>query len=56
MKKIFLLAATAFMITGVAMADNGKKKKKCVKGKTCCAKSDKAEKSCCKEHSKTAKI
>ena len=54
MKKVFLLATAALMITGVALADNGKKKKKCVKGKTCCTKTAKAEKSCCKD--KTAKI
>ena len=51
MKKIFLLATAALMITGVSLADTGKKKKKCAKGKSCCA-----EKSAEKEKAKTAKI
>lgn len=54
MKKVFLLAVAGLMITGVSMADTGKKKKKCAKGKSCCAKT--AETSCCKDKSKTAKI
>lgn len=58
MKKVFLLATAALLVTGVTFADNGKKKK-CAKGKTCCSKKEKdatAEKSCCKDKSKTAKI
>lgn len=60
MKKVFLLATAAMMVTGIAFAnggDNGKKKK-CAKGKTCCAKDAKAEKkACCKDKAeKTAKI
>lgn len=43
MKKVFLLAAAFFMVTGVALADKGKKKK-CAKGKSCCSKMSKAEK------------
>ena len=54
MKKVFLLATAFLFVTGVAMADKGKKKK-CAKGKSCCTKSETAEKkACCKE--KTAKI
>lgn len=52
MKKVFLLAAAAFMVTGIAMADGGKKKK-CAKGKKCC--SAKA-KSCCKKKATTAQM
>ena len=55
MKKVFLLATAALLVTGVTFADGGKKKK-CAKGKTCCEKSETAEKSCCKDKSKTAKI
>jgi len=56
MKKLFLLATAALLVTGVAFADNGKKKtKKCAKGKTCCTKST-AGKSCCKDKAKTAKM
>ena len=52
MKKLFLLATSALLVTGIAFADNGKKKsKKCAKGKTCCTKSPAttATKSCCKD-------
>ncbi len=55
MKKVFLLATAALMVTGVTFADNGKKKKKC-KGKTCCNKTETSGKSCGKEKSSTAKI
>jgi len=51
MKKVFLLATAALMIVGVSMADTGKKKKKCAKGKSCCA--DKAVE---KEKTKTVKL
>jgi hypothetical protein len=54
MKKVFLLAAAALLVTGVGFADNGKKKKKCAKGKTCSPKSDKSGSS--DEKSKTARI
>ena len=41
MKKVFLLATAALLVTGVTFADNGKKKgKKCKK--TCCSKSGKS--------------
>jgi hypothetical protein len=57
MKKFLLLATAALMFTGVALADNGKKKKKkCAKGQTCCAKDKVAteKKACCKDkHSET---
>ncbi len=52
MKKIFLLATAALMITGVSMADTGKKKK-CSKGKSCC---NKSAKECSKGTDKTAKL
>jgi hypothetical protein len=61
MKKIFLLATAALMVTGVTFATNESKgkKKKCAKGKTCCSK-DKAtaeKKSCCKDKAdKTVKM
>ena len=54
MKKVFVLATAALLVTGVTFADGGKKKKCCSKGKTCCKKD--GEKSCCKDKSKTAKI
>jgi hypothetical protein len=38
MKKVFLLATAALLVTGVTFADNGKKKKKSCK-KSCCTKS-----------------
>lgn len=51
MKKLFLLATAALLVTGVTFADNGKgKKKKCAKGKSCCSG---ATKSCCKDKAKT---
>jgi hypothetical protein len=56
MKKVLLLATAFMLVTGIALADKGKKKKKCAKGKTCCTKEEKA-KSCCKDHKeKTAKL
>lgn len=53
MKKVFLLATAALLVTGVTFADNGKKKKG-MKGKTC-SRSETGEKSCCKDK-KTAKL
>ena len=42
MKKAFLLATAALLVTGVTFADNGgKNKKKCAKGKSCCSKCSK---------------
>ncbi|MBK8611339.1 MAG: hypothetical protein IPL84_15720 [Chitinophagaceae bacterium] len=58
MKKVLLLATAFLFVTGVAVADKGKKKK-CAKGKTCCTKDAKAEagKACCKDKDKsTAKM
>jgi len=56
MKKLFLLATSALLVTGIAFADNGKKKsKKCAKGKSCCTKSSASTKSCCKDK-KTASM
>lgn len=55
MKKVLLLATAFMFVTGVALADKGKKKK-CAKGKTCCSQDAKA-KSCCKDKEKaTAKM
>ncbi len=52
MKKIFLLATAAFLVTGVSFANTEKGKKKC--GKSCCKKSGK---SCCKKDKpSTAKL
>ena len=46
MKKLFLLATAALLVSGVSFANTDKgKKKKCAKGKTCCNKS----KSCSKD-------
>lgn len=59
MKKLFLLGTAALLVTGIALADNGKKKKtkKCAKGKTCCTKSTaSATKSCCKDKGHTAHL
>ncbi len=68
MKKVFLLATAFMFVTGVAMADKGKKKK-CAKGKTCCTKSDAkaagcsksskdatAIKACCKDKAKATTV
>jgi hypothetical protein len=57
MKKLFLLATAVVMVSGIALADTGKKKsKKCAKGKTCCTKATTtATKSCCKDK-KTASM
>ncbi|MCX6315241.1 MAG: hypothetical protein NTX08_10955 [Sphingobacteriales bacterium] len=52
MKKVLLLATAALFITGVSLADNGKKKK-CAKGKSCCTGSTK---SCCKDKAKTVNM
>lgn len=55
MKKVILLATAFLFVTGIAMADKGKNKKKCAKGKTCCSKDakEKTTKSCCKDKDKT---
>jgi hypothetical protein len=67
MKKVFLLATAFMFVTGVALADKGKKKK-CAKGKTCCTKSDAkascsksskdatATKACCKDKAKSTTV
>lgn len=44
MKKVLLVLASALLVTGVAFAEKGKKKK-CAKGKSGCSKEKKA---CCK--------
>ena len=51
MKKVILLATAFMFVTGIALADKGKNKKKCAKGKTCCTKDAKASasKACCKD-------
>ena len=52
MKKVILLATAFMFVSGVALADKGKNKKKCAKGKTCCSKDAKTSgKSCCKDKS-----
>ncbi len=59
MKKVFLLATAALLVTAVSFADNGKKKtKKCAKGKTCCTKGTATaeKKACCKDKATTAKM
>lgn len=45
MKKLLVLATAAFLVSGVAFAQDHEKK--CAKGKSCCNKSSK--KSCCKK-------
>jgi len=60
MKKLFVFATAVLMVGSVALAhdaDKGKKKK-CAKGKSCCAKDASAEKkACCKDKAgKTAKM
>ena len=52
MKKVILLATAFMFVTGVALADKGKKKK-CAKGSSCCSKDEKAKAGCCKDKSKT---
>jgi hypothetical protein len=53
MKKVLLLATAFMFVTGIALADKGKKKK-CAKGKTCCSKETKTAKAgCCKDKAKT---
>ncbi len=67
MKKVILLATAFMFVSGVALADKGKKKK-CAKGKTCCTKTEKkdgcaktsgdekATKACCKDKAKTVSM
>lgn len=59
MKKVFLLAASALMVTGIALADDGGKKckKKCKdKNAACCKKGAKEGKACCKKDAATVKM
>lgn len=68
MKKVLLLATAFMFVSGVALADHGKKKKKCAKGKTCCTKTAgkegcektgkeaSATKACCKDKAKTVSM
>ncbi len=62
MKKLFFLATAAMLFTGASFAGNGegKNKKKCAKGKTCCSKEKKEKQSCHKDkekkQSKTASL
>jgi|APGre2960657404_1045060.scaffolds.fasta_scaffold93480_1 hypothetical protein len=53
MKKVILLATAFLFVTGVAMADKGKKKK-CAKGKTCCTKTEGKDAAGCSKSSKDA--
>ncbi len=52
MKKIFVLATAAFLVSGISFAEGGKGGKKSC-GKAC---SKKASKDCCKDKAKTAKM
>jgi hypothetical protein len=52
MKKIFMLATAAFLVSGVAFAQD-KTEKKCAKGKDCCKKDCKKD---AKATTKTAKV
>lgn len=59
MKKVILLVTAFLFVTGIVLADKGKKKK-CAKGKTCCSKEAKDAqakegKACCKDKT-TVKI
>ncbi len=56
MKKVLLLATAFLFVTGVALADKGKKKKKCAKGKTCCTKESKTAKASSCTEKTTAKM
>ena len=69
MKKVILLATAFLFVGGVALADKGKKKKKCAKGQTCwtksadgkesCSKTTKTEgptKACCKDKAKSTTV
>jgi hypothetical protein len=69
MKKVILLATAFLFVGGVALADKGKKKKKCAKGQTCCTKSSEgkascsktsadanAKKACCKDKAKSTTV
>lgn len=55
MKKVLLLATAALLVTGASFADNGKKKKKCAKGKSCSTKTT-SEESAGKVKAKTVKL
>jgi hypothetical protein len=55
MKKLFLLATAALLVSGVSFANTDKgKKKKCAKGKTCCKKATQCSKD--KEKAPTAEM
>lgn len=54
MKKLFLFATAALLVTGIAFATTDKgKKKKCAKGKSCCKKGGTP---CKKDASKTTEM
>jgi hypothetical protein len=53
MKKIIMLATVAFLVSGVAFAQDGDKK--CGKGKSCCKNCKKEAKASPKKESKTKK-
>ncbi len=50
MKKVIMIAIAAFLISGVAMAQDSTKTAKCDHKKECCKKGDK--KGCCKKGDK----
>ena len=57
MKKVFLFATAALMVTGMAFANNGdgkkkkEKEKKCAKAKSCCSKKADEKKGSCHDKS-----
>jgi len=51
MKKVFLLATAAFLVTGFAFAHDGDGKKPAT-GKTCCKDAKDCKKDCCKKDEK----
>ena len=57
MKKLFLLATAALLVSGVSFANTDKgKKKKCAKGKTCCKKKSSCSKDKEEKSEKTAEM
>lgn len=50
MKKVFLLATAALLVTGITFGNDHGKRKKCGKGKKCASHSKK----CCKKSAATA--
>lgn len=55
MKKVFLFATAAFLVTGVSFAHDGDGKK-CVKGKDCCKDTKKDAKKDARAEKTTARV